>query len=163
MRLNAIVAMDENRVIGKNNQLPWRLPADLQHFKKTTLHYPIIMGRKTFESIGRPLPQRCNIVITRNPPLPDSTGCIVVNSISAALHAASFSEEVFVIGGAQLYEQLLPRIQRIFLTRVHHQFTGDAFFPELDSDTWEEIEKIDRPADEKNCYAMSFITLQRNK
>ena len=130
MRISIIVAMSENRVIGKDNQLPWHLPADLHHFKSLTMGKPILMGRKTHKSIGRVLPGRCNVVITHDKNF-QACGCVVANSIRTALAAVSYSDEVFVIGGALLYEQMLSMAQRIYLTIVHHEFEGDVFFPNL--------------------------------
>jgi len=160
MLLSAICAMSENRVIGFQNKLPWHLPADLRHFKKITIGHPIIMGRKTYESIGRALPDRCNVVITRDATF-QAQGCIIVNSIEMALSAVSYSEEVFIMGGAMLYQQLLPEVQRIYLTEIHHTFEGDAFFPEIDKTAWHEVERIDYPADEENRYSYSFVILER--
>jgi dihydrofolate reductase len=160
MKISAIVAMSENRVIGRNNQLPWHLPADLRHFKKITLGNPILLGRKTYESIGHALPDRCNVVITRDANF-QAPGCIVVNSVETALTSVEYSNEIFVIGGALLFEQLLPRTERIYLTIVHHEFEGDTFFPELDSHEWKEVSRERFPADEENKYAYSFITLDR--
>lgn len=159
--LSAIVALSDNRVIGKNNQLPWHLPADLQHFKTITLGKPIIMGRKTYESIGRPLPGRQNIVITRSNAF-QAPGCSVFTSVDTALASVAECEEVFIIGGAQLYQQLLPRIQRLYLTIVHqHVVMGDAFFPEIDPREWREISHEDCLPDEKNPIAYSFVVLER--
>lgn len=160
MRIAAIAAMSENRVIGKNNKMPWHLPADLQHFKKITLGKPILMGRKTFESIGRPLPDRYNIVITRDAGY-QAPGCMVVHSIDTALAAVAEQEEVIVIGGALLYQQMLPRVQTIYLTIIHENFVGDAFFPELDMREWREVSREEREADEKNEYRCSFVRLER--
>lgn len=160
MLLSAICAMSKNRVIGFQNKLPWHLPADLRHFKKITIGHPIIMGRNTYESIGRALPDRCNVVITRDATF-QAPGCVVVNSIETALSAASYSEEVFIIGGAMLYQQLLPEVQCIYLTEIHHTFEGDAFFPELDKTIWHEVERIDHTADEENIYSYSFVILER--
>ena len=160
MYLSAIVAMSENRAIGRDNKLLWHLPADLQYFKKTTMGKPVLMGRKTYQSIGRALPGRTNIVITRDAAFA-APGCIVAESIETALDALSFSEEVFIIGGAQLFEQLLPRTERLYLTLVHHYFDGDTFFPELNNKEWRELERTDHAADEKNPYAYSFIVLER--
>ena len=152
--------MDANGVIGRGNELPWHLPADLQYFKKTTMGKPILMGRKTHESIGRPLPGRTNIVITR-----DSgywvEGCVVVNSIEAALEAAGEQDEIMVIGGAEFYHQVLPRTDTIYLTRIHEIFTGDTFFPELNDADWREVERSDQAADAKNPHDYSFIRLDR--
>ena len=160
MHLAAIVAMSENRVIGQHNRLPWHLPADLRHFKAITLDKPILMGRKTYQSIGRALPNRCNVIITRDMNF-DAPGCVVVDSIETALDAVAYSDEVFVIGGAQLYEQLLPRTQRIYMTIVHHQFEGDAYFPVLNHAEWRELERNDYVADGQNPYAYSFIILEK--
>jgi dihydrofolate reductase len=160
MRLVAIVAMSENRVIGKDNHLLWHLPADLKRFKDITMGSPILMGRKTHESIGRALPGRCNVVITHDVTF-QASGCVVANSIETALQAVEYSNEVFVIGGAVLYEQMLPLVQRIYLTIVHHQFVGDAYFPEIQSDEWQETENVTHTADEKNSYDFSFVTLDR--
>jgi len=160
MRMSAICAMSQNRVIGQNNQLPWHLPADLQHFKKITLNHPIIMGRKTFESIGRPLPQRCNIILTRDVTF-QAPGCVVANSIETALESVKYSDEVFVVGGALLYQQFLPQIEKLYLTIIHQDFEGDAFFPVLNFNAWEEISRTDCLPDENNLYAYSFIVLKK--
>lgn len=160
MRIAAIFAMSENRVIGKDNQLPWRLPADLRHFKKITMGKPILLGRKTYESIGHALPGRCNVVITRDVHF-QAPGCVVANSLETALLAADYSEEIFVIGGAVLYQHLLPRTQRLYMTLIHHHFEGDAYFPELNDDEWQEVEREDHDVDAENVYPYSFITLDR--
>lgn len=162
LRLTGIVAMGENRVIGKNNQLPWRLPADLKHFKRLTTGHPILMGRKTFESIGRPLPDRTNIILTRDPTY-SMPGCVVVTSLKDALaHAVMLeSREVFVIGGAEIYRQTLPSLSRLYLTIVHHFFDGDAFFPELAPDEWKEISREFHHSDVENPYDYSFVMLER--
>lgn len=160
MRISAIVAMSENRVIGNDKQLPWHLPADLAHFKEITMGKPIIMGRHTHESIGRPLPGRCNVVITRDPEF-RAPGCVVVYSLSSALEAVAYSDEVFVIGGASLYEHMLPRVQRIYLTIIHKQFKGDTYFPEFDMSEWNEVKREDCQPDENNPYAYSFLTLEK--
>ena len=160
MKISIIVAMAANGVIGRDNQLPWHLPADLKHFKKTTMGKPILMGRKTWESIGRPLPGRANIVITR-----DSTytaaGCEVVNSIDAAIAAAGEQDEVMVIGGAELYRQVLPDTDTIYLTRIHEVVEGDTRFPEIHNTEWHQVERVDHEADEKNTHNYSFIRLDR--
>lgn len=158
----AIVAMSENRVIGDDNHLPWYLPADLKHFKAITTGHPILMGRKTYESIGRPLPNRTNIVMTRNTSF-QAPGCMVVTSIDKALEHANHigGNEIFVIGGAEIYKQLLPNITRLYLTVVHATLDGDAFFPELNFAEWNEIAKETHTADEANEYDYSFITLEK--
>ena len=152
--------MDANGVIGRDNELPWHLPADLQHFKKTTMGKPILMGRKTYESIGRPLPGRTNIVITRDSRY-QAAGCVVVNSIDAAMDAAGEQDEIMVIGGAEFYRQVLPYTDTIYLTRIHETFTGDTFFPELNDADWREVERSDQAADAKNPHDYSFIRLDR--
>ena len=160
MQLSIIVAMGENRVIGIENRLPWHLPADLQHFKSVTLGKPILMGRKTFDSIGRPLPGRTNIVVTRDASFkPD--GVTVVHSIEQAIQAAAEYDEVMIVGGASFYSQLLPQVSRVYLTLVHEQVDGDAHFPELDPTEWSTVTRIDHDPDEKNRYAYSFLTLER--
>lgn len=152
--------MDANGVIGRDNELPWHLPADLQHFKKTTMGKPILMGRKTYESIGRPLPGRTNIVITRDSRY-QAAGCVVVNSIDAAMEAAGEQDEIMVIGGAEFYRQVLPHANTIYLTRIHATFDGDTAFPELKDADWREVERSDQAADEKNPHDYSFIRLDR--
>ena len=161
--ISAIVAMSENRVIGRNNQLPWHLPADLKHFKAITTGHPILMGRKTYESIGKPLPNRTNFVITRDASF-QAPGCIVVTSLEAALQQAAElqAKELFIIGGAQIYQQAMPIIQRLYLTIVHQQFEGDAFFPEFDAQKqWKLREETRHDADERNACAMSFQMYER--
>jgi len=160
MKISIVVAMAANRVIGRDNQLPWHLPADLKHFKQTTMGKPILMGRKTWESIGRPLPGRTNIVITRDENY-DAPGCVVVHSIEAALQAAAKQDEVMIIGGAEFYRQVLPRTDRIYLTRINEDFEGDTLFPELISSEWQEAGRVDCDADDNNPHSYSFITLDR--
>ena len=160
MKLSLVVAMAANGVIGRDNRLPWHLPADLKHFKQLTTGKPILMGRKTWESIGRPLPERTNIVITRDTDY-TAADCVVVHSVDAALRAAEHHDEVMIIGGSELYRQLLPQVSTIYLTRVHADIEGDAFFPELDYGEWREVERVDCEPDEKNAYPYSFITLER--
>jgi dihydrofolate reductase len=160
MQLVAIVAMSENHVIGLNNKLPWHLPADLAHFKNITMGKPVLMGRRTYESIGRPLPGRCNIIITRDPCF-DAPGCVVADSIDSALKSADYADEVFVIGGALLYQQLLPQVERLYMTLIHHEMEGDTFFPELDKREWRECQREFHEADELNVYPYSFLVLER--
>ena len=157
----SIFAMSENRVIGKNNQLPWHLPADLKYFKKTTLHHPILMGRKTFESIGKPLPQRTSIIITRqeNYTVSDS---IVVNSITEGIKAGkALAKDIFIIGGAEILKEALPLIDTMYLTLIHETFAGDVFYPDYNEQEWQETWREDYEPDEKNKYAYSFIKLDR--
>lgn len=160
MKLAAIVAMSQNRVIGQNNTLPWHLPADLKHFKEVTMGKPIIMGRKTFDSIGRALPGRTNIIITRNTDF-HAEGCLVVHSIDEALNQCRNSEEAMIIGGAELFIATMPKVQRIYLTIIHEDFVGDVFFPKLDDNEWKEESREDFQPDAKNPYPYSFLTLQR--
>ncbi|WJW75894.1 type 3 dihydrofolate reductase [Thiohalobacter sp. IOR34] len=157
--LSLILAMDRNRVIGKDNALPWHLPADLQYFKRMTMGKPILMGRKTHESIGRPLPGRQNIVISSNPAF-EAPGCTVVHSLDEALEAAGGAGEIMVIGGTRLFEQVLDRADRIYLTLIDHAFEGDTWFPELDAG-WVEVSREDHAPDEKNPWPYSFILLER--
>ena len=138
MRLSIVVAMDDNRLIGSKNQLPWHLPADLAYFKKLTTGKSILMGRKTYDSIGRPLPNRRNIVITRNSNI-SIPGCEVVSSIDHALELTKEDPEVMVIGGASLCEQLLPKINRLYITKIDGVFEGDVFFPKYDDFNWLEV------------------------
>jgi dihydrofolate reductase len=155
--------MSENRVIGKDNQLPWHLPADLKFFKATTLHHPILMGRKTFESIGRPLPQRTSIIITRQPGY-EAEGALVVSSIAGAIQAAQeLNPDLFIIGGAQILQEALPLIDTMYLTRIRATVAGDVFYPEFNEQEWRETWREDHQADEKNQYDYSFIKLERRK
>lgn len=161
--LSAIAAASENRVIGMNNRMPWHMPADLKHFKDVTTGSPVLMGRKTYESIGKPLPNRTNIIMTRDANYPAPEDCIVVTNIETALSMANelSKDEIFIIGGAAIYQQLLPKVQRIYLTEIHHQFEGDAFFPELSKSEWKEISRERHHADDKNKYDYSFVVLER--
>lgn len=160
--ISAIVAMAENRVIGATNKLPWHLPADLKHFKALTTGHPIIMGRKTYESIGKPLPMRSNIVISRDPQF-KAPGCLVVPTLMKAFNAAKAQHdpEIFVIGGAQVYQEAMPFIQRIYLTLIHHSFEGDAYFPLLETNEWVEKKREDHQADSANIYGYSFVIMDR--
>jgi dihydrofolate reductase len=159
MKLSAVVAASDNDVIGRGNALPWHLPADLAHFKRLTLGKPILMGRRTFEAIGRPLPGRRNLVLSRRGFA--APGVDVVESIEAACELVAAEPELAIIGGAQIYRQALPQLQTIHLTRVHCTLDGDAFLPELPASQWREVSREERAADERNAYAMSFITLER--
>jgi len=152
--------MAENRIIGRENRLPWRLPADLRRFKSLTMGKPVIMGRKTYESIGKPLPGRSNIVVTRDPDY-RAPGCQVVHSLEQALEAGAGHAEVMVIGGAELYRQALGRAQRMYLTLVRAEVEGDTLFPDIEPQQWRELERESHRADEKNQYDYDFVTLQR--
>lgn len=160
VRLSLIVAMARNRAIGRAGGLPWRLPADLRHFRRLTLGKPVIMGRRTHESIGRPLPDRHNVVVTRKPGY-RAVGCTVVDSLAAALSAAGAAGEVMVIGGAALYQEAIPQATRIYLTEVQAEPAGDVFFPALPAGQWHEIQREDHPADAANEFAYSFVVLER--
>lgn len=159
-KLSIVVAISENNAIGKNNQLLWHLPADLKHFKAITTGHPIIMGRKTFDSIGKPLPNRRNIVITRNNNL-KIEGVEVVNNIASALSLCEKEDEVFILGGAEIYKQAIAIANRIYLTTVHQHYEADAFFPEFESKEWLIINEEHHQPDEKNSVAYTFSTLER--
>lgn len=162
MVLSLLVAADENNVIGKDNQLPWHLPNDLKYFKNLTWAMPILMGRKTFDSIGKPLPGRKSIVITRNKDWQHES-VEVVHSIEDAIDVAKQNDvkEIFVIGGAEIFKTSFEAANRIYLTRIHHQFEGDVYFPELDSSQWELVKAKRCEPDEKNAYAHTFQVWER--
>ena len=160
MIISIIAAMADNRVIGIENQLPWNLPADMKWFRQQTMNKPVLMGRKTFDSIGKPLPKRRNIVITRDEAL-KIEGCDVVSSIDDALALCADIEEIMIIGGASFYEQMLPRADRLYLTLVHTDIKGDALFPEINEQQWQETERTDHPADEANAFAYSFVIYEK--
>ena len=160
MKISIIVAMDKNNVIGMDNDLPWRLSADLKHFKAVTMGKPIVMGRKTYESIGRPLPGRKNIVMTRSSDF-SADGCTVVNSLDEAMHEAGDVDEIMIMGGAGLYEQMLAHANRLYLTEVHAEVEGDVYFPEFDKREWIKVEREAHIADEKNEFDYSFIILEK--
>jgi dihydrofolate reductase len=159
MTTSIIVATAKNHAIGKDNKLLWYLPNDLKHFKDVTTGHTVIMGRKTFDSVGRPLPKRRNIVITRQDI--SIEGCEVVPSIDEALERCENEEEVFIVGGAEIYRQALPLTDRVYLTIIDQEFDGDTFFPELNAEEWTEKERENFEPDEKNKYRYSFITLER--
>ena len=154
-----IVAMAENRVIGIENRLPWRLPADLRWFRQQTLGKPVVMGRRTFESIGRALPGRDNLVISRDPTYA-AVGCRMAHSIDAALTRVATAPEVMIIGGASLYQQLLPRAHRLYLTTVHTEIEGDAWFPAIDPAQWQTREVHTVAADSENPIACTMQVLE---
>jgi dihydrofolate reductase len=155
-----VVAMDRQGVIGAKGKLPWHLPADLKHFRAITWGKPIVMGRKTHESIGRLLPGRENIVVSRTLGF-ESPGRVVVRSVVEALMHTREAPEVMVIGGAALYAEILPLAHRIYLTEVHAEFDGDTYFPPYDRAAWREQQRIDHPVDELNPYPYSFVLLER--
>ena len=158
--ITIIAAIAENNALGKDNQLIWHLPADLKRFKKVTLGHHIIMGRKTFESLGKPLPNRTTIIITRNKNYAQE-GCIIVHSLQEAIKAAKTDENPYILGGAEIYKQALEIADQLDLTFVHHPFEADAFFPEIDLNIWKESTREDCKADEKNKYNYSFVTYLR--
>jgi dihydrofolate reductase len=160
MRLSLIVAMDETGVIGRDGRLPWRQPADLMHFKVLTMGKPILMGRKTFDSIGKPLPGRTNLVLTRDAAW-TREGAIAVRSLDDAVERSSGAPELMVIGGAEVFRLALPQARRIYLTRIHARVQGDTHFPPLDWSSWREVERQPFAADEKHAFAMTFLTLDR--
>jgi dihydrofolate reductase len=159
MKLIAVVAASENDVIGRGNELPWHLPADLAHFKRLTLGKPVLMGRRTWQSIGRPLPGRLNLVLSRQPFAAD--GAVTVRTLDEALAQAGEAVEMAVIGGAEVFRLALPHLDVIHLTRIHAQIEGDILLPLLDAAQWRETAREWRAPDERNVYPMSFITLER--
>lgn len=162
MRRSLVVAVAANRVIGRDNALPWRLPADLAHFKKVTMGHPIVMGRRTYESIGKPLPGRKNIVVTRNRAF-QAPGCTVVQSLEDAWKAAGDAEEVCVIGGTSLFEEALPIADVIHLTQVEAVVEGDTYFPEFDRSQWREKEIARHDADARHAYPIRILELERER
>jgi dihydrofolate reductase len=162
MKISLIVAMSSNRAIGLDGQMPWHLSADLKRFKQITMGHPIIMGRKTFDAIGKPLPGRTNIIVSRNPSYKPE-GCIAVDNVEAAInHGCRLSDEVFVIGGATLYEATLPLADTLYITQINQEFKGDTFFPDVDSNHWIEVEREDVVDDAKVGFTYSFLKLQKN-
>ena len=155
-----VVAMARNRVIGRDNRLPWKLPKDLAYFKRVTMGHPVVMGRRTWQSIGKALPGRENIVVTRNPAF-EAPGARVVTSLDAAWKAAGAAEEVSVIGGTSLFEESLPIADRIHLTEVDAVVEGDTFFPEFDRGEWVEREIERHAADERHAYPFRIVVLER--
>ena len=160
MVVSIMVAVAENNVIGKDNKLIWNLPADLRLFKNLTMGHTIVMGRKTFDSIGKPLPGRKSIVITRQRDY-EVDGCQVVHSLEKALKMVEKEEEVFIVGGAQIFELAMALADRIYLTRINHSFEGDTFFPEIDPNQWVQTAVESFLPDEKNIYSYSFLTYNR--
>ncbi len=155
--ISLIWAMDETRVIGRDNKLPWHLPEDLKFFKRVTMGHPIAMGRKTFDSIGKPLPGRENIIITRDS-LYQKEGCTVLHSIKELReYASEKDEDVFVIGGAEIFKEILPYADRLYLTMIHHVFEGDTYFPVFDMSRWELESREVGVKDEKNPYEYEFL------
>ncbi len=160
MEISLIVAMGTNRVIGRDNKIPWHLPADMRFFKETTMGKPIIMGRKTYESLGHALPGRRNIVMSRNKEF-KAEGCTVVGSLAEALEVAVGEGEIMIIGGEELYRLFLPFAKRIYLTVIEADFIGDSFFPMLDTDVWVEVSRRTYEPDESWPYRYHFTILER--
>lgn len=159
--LTIIVAKSENNIIGRENQLIWHLPNDLKHFKNLTSGHPIIMGRKTFDSIGKPLPNRTNIVITRNSKW-NVEGVLLANSLDKAIEKAKeFDSEIFIIGGGKIYEQAMKLADVLVVTEVHHSFEGDTKFPEIDLSIWKEVSREKFEKDEKHAFHYSFVRYER--
>jgi dihydrofolate reductase len=166
LRLSLLVAMAKNRVIGRNNRLPWHLPADLKHFKFLTMGQTIVMGRKTFESIGKPLPGRANIIITHQTDY-EVLGATVVNSLENALmiceETSTDNSENFIIGGEKLYRQTLKLCQRIYITEIQRDFEGDVYFPEFDLTDWKETQRDKRISDNDDRLEFHFVVLDRKE
>ena len=160
-KLSLIWAMDRNRLIGRDNALPWQLPADMAWFRKNTMGKPILMGRKTYESIGRPLPGRTNLILTRQQGL-EIEGCSVIHSLQEALAAVPDAEEIMVMGGAEIYALLFEHAERLYITEIDSELEGDAWFPEFDSAEWHEVQREEHLPDENNGYPYSFIVLERS-
>ncbi len=155
-----IAAIANNNALGKDNDLIWHLPADLIRFKKTTTGHHIIMGRNTYESIGKPLPNRTTVIITRNPDY-KAEGCIIVHSIKAALEIAKNDDSPFIIGGAQIYKEAINLVDKLDITEVHHEFEADAFFPIIDTAVWKETSRESFKPDAKNKYEYSFVSYSK--
>ncbi|MCH8004017.1 MAG: type 3 dihydrofolate reductase [Nanoarchaeota archaeon] len=160
MIISLIAAMGKNRVIGKDNSLPWNLPADMKYFRDNTKGKPVIMGRKTYESIGKPLPNRTNIIITRDQNY-KAEGCIIVHSADEALKAVGNVEEIMVIGGSQIYKEFLPKANKMYLTFIDAEFDGDTYFPEYKIEEWKEISYEEHERDAENPYDYRFVVLER--
>ena len=160
MRRSLVVAMSRNGVIGRNNQLPWRLPADLAFFKRTTMGHPVIMGRRTYESIGKPLPGRLNVVVTHRKDFA-APGCTVVHSMDEAYRAVGNAQEVSIIGGSAIFEEALPKADTVYLTEVDAEVEGDVFFPSFDRNLFDETELERHSADERHAYPFRILRLDR--
>ncbi len=161
MTISIIVAFSEGNIIGKNNKMPWKLSGDLKHFKEITTGHTVVMGRKTFESIGKPLPNRKNIVLTS---IPESIiDCITADSLKDAIAISGEEKELFIIGGESVYKQTLPFADKLYITEIHADLDGDAKFPEIDYSEWKEMSREEHKADEKNQYDYTFINYERKK
>ncbi|MBD2699359.1 dihydrofolate reductase [Spirosoma sp. BT702] len=162
MKISLISAVAENGVIGRNNELPWHLPDDFAFFKRKTSHHPIIMGRKSLESLGKPLKNRTNIVLTRNQDF-KAENVTIVHTLDDAVNVASEinKNEIFVIGGAEIYAMAMPIATTLYLTEINQAYEGDAYFPKFDKSEWQEVERIAHPADERHAVAFDFVTYER--
>jgi len=161
MLISMIAAMDKNRLIGNGPDIPWQIIADRRHFRDMTVGKPVVMGRKTFETLKRPLGKRRNIILTRNRGYEAPQGCIVAHSVEDVLATVEQTEELMICGGAPIYQAFLPHANRLYLTQIHATFEGDVYFPEFDMVEWQEVKRIDREPDEKNPYPYSFLFLHR--
>ncbi len=163
MNLSLIAAVANNHVIGHENRMAWHMPADLKHFKQLTMNHTLIMGRKTYESIGKPLKGRKTVIVTKNKQY-NAPGCLVAGSVEEVLRLVKEEQEVFVAGGAEIYRQTidLPQTQRMYITRVYADVEGDAFFPRIDPVKWELVDKETHQTDEKNPYPYAFLTYRKN-
>lgn len=160
MIVSIIVAMDESRVIGKDNKLPWHLPRELQYVKRTTMGHPIILGRKNYESIGRPLPGRRNIIVTRNEHF-QAEGCEIAHNIDEVFQMCKSEEEIFIFGGEEIYKLFLPYTNKLYITKIHHTFEGDTFFPEINEHEWIEQFAEEGITDDKNPYRYSYHIFEK--
>ncbi|MFC4322762.1 dihydrofolate reductase [Litchfieldia salsa] len=160
--ISLLVAMDKNKLIGKDNDLPWRLPADLAYFKNLTMGHPIVMGRKTYESIGRPLPGRENIIITRNLSYAVE-GCEVINSTEEIIELSKTKKEIFVIGGSEIFKEILPFVDKLYITEIEEEFEGDTFFPNFNLENWDLKTREKGIKDEKNPYEYYFCLYEKKK
>ncbi len=160
MKISIIVAMASNQAIGLNNKMPWHLSADLKKFKQITMGFPILMGRKTYDSIGVPLPGRDSLIISRNPEYKQD-GCLVFNSVEDAISACQNHDEIFIIGGASLYKEMLPKTNFLYLTQINKPFKGDTFFPPINALDWKEVEREDITKDPSVHFTYSFLKLER--
>ena len=161
MLVSMIAAMDKNRLIGNGLDIPWQMPVDRRHFRDMTIGKPVVMGRKTFETLKRPLGKRHNIILTRSTAYEVPKGCSVAHSVADILELCKESEELMICGGAPIYQAFLSHADRLYLTQIHATFEGDVYFPEFDIAAWEEVKCIDGEPDEKNPYPYSFVFLER--
>jgi dihydrofolate reductase (trimethoprim resistance protein) len=161
MRVSLIVAMDKNRVIGNNNDIPWRLPRDWEYVKKITIGHPIVLGRKNYESIGKALSKRRKIVLTRDRHL-SYEGSEMAHSVHEVLELCKDEKEIFIFGGEEIYKLFLPKVEKMYITKIHEEFQGDTFFPEVNLEDWNEVSFKKGIIDEKNPYKYDFLVYERN-